>query len=1093
MDFDTFKSAVNSMKGFSGIVGIMGGEPTIHPEFFLFARYFKNNFGEDSQRTVWRKPGTDFMKHIEQNVFDLYNSNQRGLWSSVTRKYAEHFELIQDTFGYQCLNDHSMTSFHQPLLISRKELGIDDKEWVILRDKCWIQNFWSASITPKGAFFCEIAASLDMLLNGPGGWPVELGWWKRKPKDFADQLHWCELCGAALPLPMRDARMGIDDISPLWADRLAEIKSPKRRRGRVVVFDVNTWSKKKYTVIDNGQPYIADNSQRIAGQRVVLSPRSVKVWLLFDRNTFPENMYEDAALGGGPDELAAVLTDNAQVAAQLRERAFPLFSSQETIAEIASACGAKEWILCCRNAVPAAALLKRLRSMIFNPGVLYRIPSADVPVQHDALFFHVGASSLARGNADLNTLTEVFPARKIYDLPPAFSKDIRMYMVEPEDGLPVHNTTVRNDGIFTFFSPGFAPEATGSRSRQNGTQWPVEAISSDLALLQWMTVNASEDYLGFIRYNCRFIFNTAFDRHALIESDKLRYARFDDIPEDVRCADEISVLECLAEHSVLAPLLAPIRFLNVEDKRCEDYLRRKYGKNVFQALLQSLKDTRPEYIESARVFFMSQEMSIVPFFIMTRKLFLTFHDFAFSVLQRFFAGGTALSLTARDTPVLEGLLNILFNIFLVHIRKAKRASIVRIPYAEATKYRQYPAAVSRLDTEDRPQIHIVSSCGRNTLPYFSVLLASIGENCPDNLFHDIVLLADTLPKGAEYILREQARAYRHIHLRVVDCTTLFPKADQQDAERYARLLLLIGELFPEYDKSLYLAPAVLVMKELKSLFAADFDGHFAAAVPNAIHIETMDDLHGETHVARLDTDVAVLLLNLEAMRNFGIQRKLSQAFRELSPSPVHDVVDSCFQDNILHLPAENNVDTLLHKKDDYPLLLLQQQKIAALHPRICNFNPVSPENMCDTGNIFLACYMNIARITPYYEQLPFAGAGVHAQKRESADDTALPPVIRKIPGPRGLREKVFHILFPRLSIVYHLSRTAAFDIAYYLACNPDVARDGINPVLHYVFRGEREGRRPNDWFDAASYLAQHPDAASHGRNIFFNYLVQYKE
>ena len=66
-------------------------------------------------------------------------------------------------------------------MATRKELGIPDEKWIKLRDKCWIQNLWSASITPKGAFFCEVAAAMDMTLNGPGGWPIEPGWWKRKP------------------------------------------------------------------------------------------------------------------------------------------------------------------------------------------------------------------------------------------------------------------------------------------------------------------------------------------------------------------------------------------------------------------------------------------------------------------------------------------------------------------------------------------------------------------------------------------------------------------------------------------------------------------------------------------------------------------------------------------------------------------------------------------------------------------------------------------------------------------------------------------------------------------------------------------------
>ena len=42
-----------------------------------------------------------------------------------------------------------------------------------LISNCWVQEQWSASITPKGGFFCEVAGSLDHLMNGPGGVKIE--------------------------------------------------------------------------------------------------------------------------------------------------------------------------------------------------------------------------------------------------------------------------------------------------------------------------------------------------------------------------------------------------------------------------------------------------------------------------------------------------------------------------------------------------------------------------------------------------------------------------------------------------------------------------------------------------------------------------------------------------------------------------------------------------------------------------------------------------------------------------------------------------------------------------------------------------------
>ena len=39
MNLETFMKAVDSLKGYPGLVGIMGGEPTIHPDFEALVTY----------------------------------------------------------------------------------------------------------------------------------------------------------------------------------------------------------------------------------------------------------------------------------------------------------------------------------------------------------------------------------------------------------------------------------------------------------------------------------------------------------------------------------------------------------------------------------------------------------------------------------------------------------------------------------------------------------------------------------------------------------------------------------------------------------------------------------------------------------------------------------------------------------------------------------------------------------------------------------------------------------------------------------------------------------------------------------------------
>ena len=289
MDFDTFKRAVDSMDGFEGVTGIIGGEPTLHPEFERFAGYMREKYGEPSGNDRMLYPQNDFIHSIHEREFDSEKVRERsdgsrymkkhgaGLWSNMSGTYRRYYEVIQDTFSVQYLNDHLNPSYHQPGLFSRRDLNIPDDEWIKLRDKCWIQNTWSATITPKGAFFCEIAGALDMLFDGPGGWKIEPGWWKKKPEDFKDQFHWCEICGFALEgrTFTRDSQEETDDVSPTVYEMLKNTGSPKMKSGHInavkiengVISDDSKPEDKRFVV---GDRYIAKYEDRFQEKNSVL-------------------------------------------------------------------------------------------------------------------------------------------------------------------------------------------------------------------------------------------------------------------------------------------------------------------------------------------------------------------------------------------------------------------------------------------------------------------------------------------------------------------------------------------------------------------------------------------------------------------------------------------------------------------------------------------------------------------------------------------------------------------------------------------------------------------------------------------------------
>lgn len=385
MDFDTFKRAVDSLEGFGRCIGIMGGEPTIHPEFARFAEYIGRKHPSRHNLKTTRRPVKEFARYIHDKNYILDESlNERmgpGLWTSVCNKYYEHYELIQDMFSFQNINDHQNPSLHQPLLASRKEMGIPDEEWIPMRDGCWIQNEWSATVTPKGAFFCEVAGALDMLFDGPGGWKIEPGWWEREPEDFGEQLQWCELCGGALFHSGRLSSEEIDDVSPMLYKKLEQVHSPKLRTDRIAVMEAGC-RECGTAMPDTINRYLLEHEERVSKLNHAIFPRNITCRTIH--------------AGEAGAEISRIL-------------------QKET-----------DWVMLTvgQDTEPEEELLLRLKNIVLNPGVLYSFLQYE-----NAYLFNRNASALKRAGFDgikycgtIQEFTDLWDADKQICLDEAFDK-----------------------------------------------------------------------------------------------------------------------------------------------------------------------------------------------------------------------------------------------------------------------------------------------------------------------------------------------------------------------------------------------------------------------------------------------------------------------------------------------------------------------------------------------------------------------------------------------------------------------------------------------------------------------------------------------
>lgn len=213
MDLNTAKRAIDSLDGFQGQIGITGGEPTLHPNFTEICDYLREKIPPD----------------------------QRYL-QTTGHKWKDYKSLIKKTFGDRVsYNDHKdSTQKHHPMLVAIKDVVKDSALRRELINKCWVREKWSAMISSRGCFSCEIAGAFDALYNGSEGLPVEKGWWKKGHEHFNSQMErYCNQCGAALPLPAVSISSYEDFISISNYERIVKKNANKFKNNRVFLYKNN--------------------------------------------------------------------------------------------------------------------------------------------------------------------------------------------------------------------------------------------------------------------------------------------------------------------------------------------------------------------------------------------------------------------------------------------------------------------------------------------------------------------------------------------------------------------------------------------------------------------------------------------------------------------------------------------------------------------------------------------------------------------------------------------------------------------------------------------------------------------------------------
>ena len=256
MSVECFEKVVEAVKDFPTtsapcpqgrrkVVGMIGGEPLMHPKFPELVDIICDKIPDPRHRGLWTSMDWPNTSHP---IWGRHAPHVRKLLGPQPSG-AVHKEHNTNG-GYLNWNMHTenLKVHHQPMLVAIKDRVPDEKKRMEMIMDCWVQREWSPSFTNKGFFFCEVAAAFDQVFQGNTGIEPSPDCWKgditfvpdengvpRPQGPYAEQINtWCQRCGACLRMPGRRDKEDTDDVSPTNLIQLEAVNSPRLKAGAIV-------------------------------------------------------------------------------------------------------------------------------------------------------------------------------------------------------------------------------------------------------------------------------------------------------------------------------------------------------------------------------------------------------------------------------------------------------------------------------------------------------------------------------------------------------------------------------------------------------------------------------------------------------------------------------------------------------------------------------------------------------------------------------------------------------------------------------------------------------------------------------------------
>lgn len=241
MSVDCFRNALRSLDGWYGVRAMFGGCPTLNPRFLDMCDILREEVPEQRHRGLWVN---DLINdEIGQACRDTFYPHGRlNLNAHNNVKATALFDKWLPGKMIDTSRPGRTVAWHGPILMSHKDFGISESEWVQKRESCQINTDWSALIREVDgkpyAWFCEVASALDAVRGENHGVEAVPGWWRWKMDKFQHQVSQCcdRGCGVPLRLLGHQDQAETHDCSASFKD-IVELTIQRKPKTKVQFHD----------------------------------------------------------------------------------------------------------------------------------------------------------------------------------------------------------------------------------------------------------------------------------------------------------------------------------------------------------------------------------------------------------------------------------------------------------------------------------------------------------------------------------------------------------------------------------------------------------------------------------------------------------------------------------------------------------------------------------------------------------------------------------------------------------------------------------------------------------------------------------------